>query len=318
MIAAVAMLLCALGSFDARADEDYPSRPITLMHGFGAGGNADAIARIVADGLSRRLAKAVIVEARPGAGGNIASDRVAKAPPDGYTLIMLTGGHAVSAALYKALPFDPVDDFQMISTVVFFPFVVAVKANHRFQTLADLIAEAKAKPDTLTYSSVGVGTTQHLVGELLSSVAGIKMIHVPYKGGGGPINDLLGGQIDILIDTLTITAPQLVAGTIRGLGVTSQKPWFSIPDVPPIGATVPGYEVRSWLGIATSRSVPPPVVERLNRELRVVLEMPEIKGKLEAMGNQVRGGSPDEMRNMLASEISRWKQVTGDAGIPKQ
>jgi tripartite-type tricarboxylate transporter receptor subunit TctC len=212
MIAAVAMLLCALGSFDARADEGYPSRPITLMHGFGAGGNADAIARIVADGLSRRLAKAVIVEARPGAGGNIASDRVAKAPPDGYTLIMLTGGHAVSAALYKALPFDPVDDFQMISTVVFFPFVVAVKANHRFQTLADLIAEAKAKPDTLTYSSVGVGTTQHLVGELLSSVAGIKMIHVPYKGGGGPINDLLGGQIDILIDTLTITAPQLAAG----------------------------------------------------------------------------------------------------------
>jgi tripartite-type tricarboxylate transporter receptor subunit TctC len=141
---------------------------------------------------------------------------------------------------------------------------------------------------------------------------------VPYKGGGGPINDLLGGQIDILIDTLTITAPQLAAGTIRGLGVTSQKPWFSIPDVPPIAATVPGFEVRSWLGIATSRNVPPPVVERLNRELRVVLEMPEIKGKLEAMGNEVRGGSPDEMRNMTASEISRWKQVTGDAGIPKQ
>jgi tripartite-type tricarboxylate transporter receptor subunit TctC len=288
------------------------------MHGFGPGGNADAIARIVADGLSRRLAKAVIVEARPGAGGNIASDRVAKAPPDGYTLIMLTGGHAVSAALYKALPFDPVNDFQMISTVVFFPFVVAVKANHRFQTLADLIAEAKAKPDTLTYSSVGVGTTQHLVGELLSSVAGIKMIHVPYKGGGGPINDLLGGQIDILIDTLTITAPQLAAGTIRGLGVTSQKPWFSIPDVPPIAATIPGYEVQSWLGIATSRNVPAPVVQRLNRELRAVLEMPEIKGKLEAMGNEVRGGSPDEMRNMIASEISRWKLVTGDAGIPKQ
>jgi tripartite-type tricarboxylate transporter receptor subunit TctC len=318
MMAAAATLLCALGSLNARADEDYPSRPITLMHGFGAGGNADAIARIVADGLSRRLGKAVIVEARPGAGGNIASDRVAKASPDGYTLIMLTGAHAVSAALYKALPFDPVDDFQMISTVVFFPLVVAVKAGHRFQTLADLIAEAKAKPDTLTYSSVGVGTTQHLAGELLSSMAGIKMIHVPYKGGGGPINDLLGGQIDILIDTLTISAPQLAAGTIRGLGVTSQKPWFSIPDVPPIAATVPGYEVRSWLGIASSRNVPQPVVERLNRELRAVLEMPEIRGRLEAMGNEVRGGSPDDMRKMITSEISRWKQVIGDAKIPRQ
>ena len=221
----------------------------------------DTIARIVADGLSRRLGKPVIVEGRPGAGGNIASDRVAKAPPDGYTLIMLTGAHAVSGAMYKTLPFDPVDDFQMISTTVFFPLVVAVKAGSRFQTLADVIAEAKARPDTLTYSSVGVGSTQHLAGELLSSMAGIKMIHVPYKGGGGPINDLLGGQIDILIDTLTISAPQLAAGTIRGLGVTSAKPWFSTPDVPPVAATVAGYEVRSWLGIATSKGVPAPVVE---------------------------------------------------------
>ncbi len=317
-IAVTAALLATLASFGAHADEDYPSRPITLTHGFGAGGNADAIARIVADGLSRRLAKPVIVEARPGAGGNIASDRAAKASPDGYTLIMLTGGHAVSAAMYKTLPFDPVDDFQMISTVVFFPFVVAVKTSHRFGTLADLIAEAKARPETLTYSSVGVGSTQHLVGELLSSTAGIKMIHVPYKGGGGPINDLLGGQIDILIDTLTITAPQLAAGTIRGLGVTSAKPWPSIPDVPPVAATVPGYEVRSWLGVATSKNVPPPVVERLNRELRAVLDMPEIRSKLEAMGNEVRGGSPDEMRTMIASEIIRWKQVIGEAGIAKQ
>jgi len=313
-IAAVAALLCALASAGARADDDYPSRPITLMHGFAAGGNADAIARIVADGLSRRFGKPVIVEARPGAGGNIASDRAAKAAPDGYTLIMLTGGHAVSAAMYKTLPFDPVDDFQMISTTVFFPFVIAVKTGSRLQTLSDVIAEAKARPETLTFSSVGVGSTQHLVGELLSSMAGIKMIHVPYKGGGG----LLGGQIDILIDTLTITAPQLAAGTIHGLGVTSRTPWFSIPAVPPVAATVPGYDVRSWLGIATSKGVPAPVVEKLNREVRAVLEMPEVRSKLEAMGNEVRGTSPEEMRTMIASEIARWKQVIGAAKIPQQ
>jgi len=319
MIGAIAVLVCALANSGASAQqEEYPSRPITLTHGFGAGGNADAIARIVAEGLSRRLGKPVIVEARPGAGGNIASDRAAKAAPDGYTLIMLTGGHAVSAAMYKALPFDPVEDFQMLSTVVFFPFVVAVKSSHRLQTLADLIAEAKAKPDTLTYSSVGVGSTQHLVGELLSSMAGLRMIHLPYKGGGGPINDLLGGQIDILIDTLTITAPQLAAGTIRGLGVTSQSPWFSIPDVPPVAAAVPGYEVQSWLGIATSKNVPQPIVEKLNGELRAVLETPEIKSKLQAMGNEVRSGSPDDMRTMISAEISRWKRVIDTAAIPRQ
>jgi tripartite-type tricarboxylate transporter receptor subunit TctC len=316
--AAAAALLCAFAGQTVRADDDYPSRPITLVHGFGAGGNADAIARIVGEGLSRRLGKPVVIEARTGAGGNIASDHVAKATPDGYTLIMLTGGHATSAALYKSLPFDPVGDFQMISTVVYFPFVLAVKANSRFQTLADLIAEAKARPDTLTFSSVGVGSTQHLVGELLSSMAGIKMIHVPYKGGGAPINDLLGGQIDLLSDSLTITAPQLAAGTIRGLGVTSREAWPSIPNVPPIAKTVPGYEVKSWLGIATAKNVPQPIVERLNREVRAVLEMPDIKGKLEAMGNEVRGSTPDEMRTMIGAEITRWKQVIKDANIPQQ
>jgi tripartite-type tricarboxylate transporter receptor subunit TctC len=316
--ALILMALGAIASLTVAKAEDYPLRPVTLLHGFGAGGNADSIARIIADGLSRRLGKPVIVEAHPGAGGNIASERAAKATPDGYTLVMLTGGHAVAAGIYKTLPYDPIGDFQMLSTVVFFPFVIAVKANHRFQTLADLIAAAKEKPDTLTYSSVGVGTTQHLVGELLSSMAGIKMIHVPYRGGGAPVNDLLGGQIDILIDTLTITAPQLAAGTIRGLGVTSAQPWFSIPEIPPIAATVPGYEVRSWLGIATAKNTPQPIVNRLNSELRAVLKMPEIEQRLQAMGNEVRASSPDEMRDMVTSEITRWKQVIHDAKIPQQ
>jgi len=318
----VGALICAIvGVFfnlTAAIAEDYPSRPITLLHGFGVGGNADVIARIVAEGLSHRIGQPVVVEARPGAGGNIASERAAKATPDGHTLVMLTGGHAVAAGIYKTLPYDPVDDFQMVSTVVFFPFVIAVKADHRFQTLGDLIAAAKAKPDSLTYSSVGVGTTQHLVGELLSSMAGIRMLHVPYRGGGAPINDLLGGQIDILIDTLTITAPQLKAGTIRGLGVTSAQPWFSIPQVPPIAATVPGFEVRSWLGIATAKNTPQPIVDKLNTELRATLEMPDIKDKLQAMGNEVRGSSPDEMRSMVVSDIARWKKVIHDANIPQQ
>lgn len=302
----------------SHAQEPYPSRLVTLVHGFAAGGNADVIARIVADGLAQRLGKPVIVEPRAGAGGTIASDHVAKATPDGHTLIMLTGGHSVSGALYKSLPFKPVDDFQMLSTVIFFPFVIAVNTNHRFRSLADLIAEAKAKPDTLTFSSVGVGSTQHLAGELLASMAGIKLVHVPYRGGGGPINDVLGGQIDILVDTLTIAAPQLAAGSIRGLGITSATPWFSLPNVPTVTATVPGYEVRSWLGIATAKNVPQPIVERLNRDIRAVLDTPAVKDKLQAMGNEVRGSSPEEMRTMVASEIERWKGVIGNAKIPQQ
>lgn len=301
----------------AVAEDNYPSRPITLVHGFAAGGNADVIARIVADGLSQRLGKPVIVESRAGAGGTIASDHVAKATPDGYTLIMLTGGHSTAGALYRTLPFKPVDDFQMVSTVIFFPLVIAVKSDHRFRTLADLIAEAKQKPEAITYSSVGIGTTQHLAGELLSSMAGIRMVHVPYRGGGGPINDLLGGQIDVVIDTLTVTAPQLASGSIRGLAVTSAQPWFSLPDLPPVAATVPGYEVRSWLGLATTRGVPAPVVARLNREVRAVLDSPEIQQRLKAMGNEPRSSSPDEMRDMVATEIARWKGVITAAKIPQ-
>ncbi len=318
IVAVVSTCLGIASGSQTWAQEPYPNRVITLVHGFGPGGNADVIARIVADGLSQRLGKPVIVEPRPGAGGTIASDHVAKASPDGYTLIMLTGGHSVSGAMYKSLPFKPVDDFQMISTAIFFPLVIAVNTNHRFKSIGDLIAEAKTKPDTLTFSSVGVGSTQHLAGELLASMAGIKLVHVPYRGGGGPINDLLGGQIDILIDTLTVTAPQLASGSIRGLGVTSAAPWFSLPGVPTVAATVPGYEVRSWLGIATARNVPQPIVERLNREVRAVLDTPAIKDKLQAMGNEVRSSSPEEMRTMVASEIERWKGVIDAAKIPQQ
>src|SRR5215207_4945127 len=214
VIAAAALIALAL---PAAAQDKYPSRPVTLSHGFGAGGNSDTVARILAPVLAERLGQQVIVEPRVGAGGNLATERTVKAAPDGYTLIVLTGGHAVSGALYKALPFHPVDDLQMLSTLIYFPFIVSVRKDHRFQTLADLVAEAKAKPKTITYSSVGVGSTQHLAGELLASLAGIELVHVPYRGGQAPVTDLLGGRIDVMVDTLTVTRPQLDGGTIRGL-----------------------------------------------------------------------------------------------------
>jgi tripartite-type tricarboxylate transporter receptor subunit TctC len=299
------------------AQEKYPSRPITLSHGFGAGGNSDTVARIIAPVLAERLGQQVIVEARVGAGGNIATERVAKAAPDGYNLIVLTGGHAVGGALYKSLPFHPVDDLQMLSTLIYFPFVISVRKDHRFQSLADLVAEAKAKPKTITFSSVGVGSTQHLAGELLASLAGIELVHVPYRGGQAPVTDLLGGRIDVMIDTLTVTRPQLQAGAVRGLAVTSPAPWPSLPGIPAAADTVKGYDVRSWMGVATTKGVPDQLVKTLNAEILYALKQPQVRDKLEAIGNEVRGSTPDEMRDWVAGEVAKWRKVIDDAKVER-
>lgn len=310
-----AFLLTAATAANA---QNYPTRPVALLQGFGAGGNADTIARIVAEPLSRRLGQQVIVEARPGAGGNIASERVAKSAPDGYTLIMLTGGHAVSGALYRKLPFDPVNDFQMISTVGYLAFLIAVRADSPYKTLADVIAAAKAAPGKLTFSSVGVGSTQHLAGELLAAMAGIKLTHVPYRGGNAPITDLLGGRLDMSIDSITVIGPQLASGKLRALAVTSPQPWWSLPQIAPVARTVPGYDVRTWLGVAAPKHLPQPILTKLNAELRGALAEPATQQRLQKIGMDVRASSPEEMRSLVAGQIAQWKKVIADAHIPLQ
>ncbi len=302
----------------AAAQDNYPSRPILLTHGFGAGGNGDVVSRIVADALAPRLGQPVIVEPRPGAGGNTASARLAKAEPDGYTLITFTGGHAVSAAIYKSLPFDPVEDFQMVSIYGYQAFMIAVRKDSRLQTIADLIAAAKAAPGKLTYSSVGVGSTQHLAGALLCAMAGIEMTHVPYRGGSAPMTDLLGGQIDLSVDTITVIEPQVRAGNVRALGVTSSAKWWSLPDITPVAATLAGYDVRTWLGLAAPKGTPLAAVQRLNAALRAGLADPEVDARLRKVGMDVAPSSPEEMRTMVAAQIASWKRVVADAKIPQQ
>jgi tripartite-type tricarboxylate transporter receptor subunit TctC len=300
------------------AQEAYPARPVLLTHGFAAGGNGDVVSRIVGDALSPRLGQPVIIEPRPGAGGNTASARLAKAEPDGYTLISLTGGHAVSAAIYKTLPFDPLDDFQMVSVYGYQAFMIAVRKDSASKSLPDLIAAAKAAPGKLNYSSVGVGSTQHLAGALLCAMAGIEMTHVPYRGGGAPMTDLLGGQIDLTVDTITVVEPQVRSGNVRALGVTSGSKWWSLPDIVPIAETVPGYDVRTWLGLAAPKGTPAAVVQRLNAALRSGLADPQVDERLRKIGMDVRASSPEEMRAMVASQIARWKKVVADAKIPQQ
>ncbi len=315
---ALVALLCAASGARVAAQENYPIRPVMLTHGFAAGGNGDVVSRIVGEALSPRLGQPVIIEPRPGAGGNTASARLAKAEPDGYTLISLTGGHAVSAAIYKSLPFDPLDDFQMVSVYGHQAFMLAVRKDSTIKTVADLIAAAKAAPGKLTYSSVGVGSTQHLAGELLCAMAGIEMTHIPYRGGGAPMTDLLGGQIDLSVDTITVIEPQARSGNVRALGVTSAGKWWSLPDLAPVAETVPGYDVETWLGLAAPKGTPAPVVARLNAALRAGLADPPIEERLRKIGMDVRASSPKEMRVMVGSQIAKWKKVVADAKIPQQ
>jgi tripartite-type tricarboxylate transporter receptor subunit TctC len=311
-------LLVLMAAMGAPAQDGYPNRSILLVQGFGAGGNGDTIARIVAEPLPTRLGQPVVVEGRTGAGGNNASAFVARAAPDGHTLILFTGGHAVSAALYKSLSFDPIDDFQMLSTVGFAAFVIAVRKDSPITSLQSLIAAAKADPGKLTFSSVGVGSTQHLAGELLSSLAGIKLTHVPYRGGNAPMTDLLGGRIDVMIDTITIVKPLIDGGTVRALAVTSSKPWWSLPGIAPVADTVPGYDVQTWFGVAAPKGLPEPITRRLNADLVAVLQLPATRDRLQAIGLDVRSSSPEGMRSHIAAEIAKWKKVVSEAQIAQQ
>ena len=316
--AVAALVVLAASGARIAAQDAYPSRQVLLTHGFAAGGNGDVVSRIVADALSPRLGQPVIVEPRPGAGGNTASARLAKAEPDGYTLISLTGGHAVSAAIYKSLPFDPLDDFQMISVYGYQAFMIAVRKDSPIASMADLIAAAKSAPGKLTYSSVGVGSTQHLAGALLCAMAGVEMTHVPYRGGTAPMTDLLGGQIDLSVDTITVVEPQVRSGNVRALGVTSAAKWWSLPDIVPVADTVPGYDVQTWLGLAAPKGTPAAVVQRLNAAMRSALADAQVEARLRKIGMDVRASSPEEMRAMVVAQIAKWKKVVADAKIPQQ
>lgn len=317
MIRLLLLYVLMVGSLNAQTA--YPDKPISLIQGFGAGGNSDTIARIIAPGLSRELGQQVIVDAKTGAGGNIASAAVAKSAADGYTLILLTGGHAVSAAVYNKLTFNPIEDFEWISLVTQFPFAVSVSEESKFKSLADVIAAAKSAPDTISYTSVGIGSTQHLSGELFASMAGVKMTHVPYKGGAGPLQDVLGGRVDVMFDSITVTKTQMEAGKLRALGVTSLKPYKLLPGVPPVADTIPGYEVTSWTGLAAPKGTSPEVLKRLHAALLKVLADPEVIAKLENTGGLVTPSSSGaQMQRYVASQIAQWKKVVALANIPKQ
>ncbi|SEK12553.1 Tripartite-type tricarboxylate transporter, receptor component TctC [Variovorax sp. OK605] len=302
-----------LAPFGASAQDKYPAKPVQLIHGFGAGGNADVVARLVAQKLQEPLRQPVVVDIKSGAGGIIASNFVAKAAPDGCTLAMLTGAHTVSAALRKDLPYDAVKDFAFISTVSSFPFVIAVRAEHPARTLAELLDIARK--GKVSFSSVGVGSTQHMVGELLGAAAGVQLLHVPYRGGGAPVQAVIAGDVDVLADTLTVATPHIQSGRLRALAVTSAAPWPSLPGVPSASATLPGFEVRSWLGLAAPAHTPDAIVQRLNAQVRQLLQQPDVQKVLANAGSAASPSSPLAMQEMVRAEIERWRDVVVRRGI---
>lgn len=309
----VIALLLSLAT-GAAAQQDYPSRPLRLLHGFAPGGNADAVSRIIADEMSRGLGQPVIVEAKPGAGGNIASAAAAKSTPDGYTLVLLTGGHTVSAALYNALQFDPVEDFAFVSTVTKFPFFIAVRPN-TFASLRELVTKAQAKSGGVNFGSAGVGTTQHLTGELLALQSGTRFTHVPYRGGATATTALLRGEIDVLVDTGAALAGQAAAGTVQLIGVSSKDRWRRTPEIPTVAETVlPGFDIVSWTGLAVPAGTPAPVVAKLRTELHRTLGVPEVQERLRALDSEPAPSSGEDMRELVKRQIDVWTRVVKEAG----
>jgi tripartite-type tricarboxylate transporter receptor subunit TctC len=299
--------------------QGFPDKPITLVQGFAAGGNADTIARIMAQGLSRELGQAVVVEAKTGAGGNVASAAVARARPDGYTLILLTGGHAVSAAMYKSQSFDPVEDFDWLSMVTRFPFVLATASDSPYKTVADVVRAAKSQPGTVSYSSVGVGSTQHLSGELFQSLAGVQMNHIPYRGGAAPLQDVLTRRVDLMFDSVTVTKAQIDTGKLRALGVTSVEPSPFLPGVTPLRETVKDFDVNSWTALAAPKGLPPAVAQKIHAATLKVLADPAVIKQLEGTGGLASpSASGQEMKQYAQTQIVKWRKVVQEANIPQQ
>jgi tripartite-type tricarboxylate transporter receptor subunit TctC len=265
--------------------------------------------------MSQSLGQPFVVENRPGAGGMIAAEAVAKAAPDGYTLVLLPSGHASQAAMLARQPFHPIDDFAWISTATVYPMFLAVADASPIRSFEDLISRAKASPGKISYSSVGIGTAHHLLGEWINAEAGVELTHVPYKGGTAPLTDVLSGQVDVMIETATTAIPHLKSGRLRALAVTSTPGKKLIPGVPAASEILPTLQYESWLGIAAPAKTPGSLVANLNREVRRVLGKPEVVQRLAELGGEASPSSPEEFRDRVRNDVEKFRQIVATRRI---
>ena len=314
LVAAIVVLVGL--SCGAYAQQVYPNRIIHLLQGFPPGGNVDIIARIVGHEMEKSLGQSMVVEAKPGLAGALAAETVARSDADGYTLLMLPSAHPAYAALSKNVKFKVVDDFTWISVASFYPFMIAVKADSRFQSLKQVIEEARAKPGELKYGSAGVGSILHTTVELIGNQTKTKFLHIPYRGEAPALTGLLQGEIDFIAATTGPVSPRVKSGEFRALAVTGKTRWRDFPDVPTVAeSAIPGFEVISWTGLAGPPNLPKPIVDRLNAELRNALAAPDVKSKLEAMGGDPRATTPDEMKALVQRQYDTWKKLAAEANL---
>ncbi len=293
----------------------YPDRQVTFIVPFAPAGTTDTLARLLAERLQLRLAKPFVVENRPGAGTVIATNFVAKSPPDGYTIMMAVSSLAIDATLYKSLPYDPGKDLALVAVVATVPFVLVVNPSLPVSNVDDLIKLAKERQ--LSYGSGGIGAFHHLAAALFASMAGIKMTHVPYRGTAPALNDLMGGYIQLMFSDMSAALPLITAGKVKAIAVTTKERVAALPNVPPLSeAGVPGYDVAAWQGVIASAHTPEPVLTKLNAEINAIVGADDVRARLKGLGMiPVGTGSIPELQKFLQAEIIRWGKIVRDAGI---
>ena len=302
-------------AFPARA-QDYPSRLIKLIQGFPPGGNVEFVARLLGHEMSKSLGQAIIVESKPGQAGSLAAEAVANAVPDGYTLLLVSGAHPATAAIYKKLKYDPVDAFAWISTASFYPFIVCVRSDSKWASFVDLLAAARAAPGKVSSGTAGNGSIAHMTTELIAKTAGVKFLSVPYRGEAMAVTGLLSGDVDFVLATAALAIPHVRSGVVKALAVTGKSRWKDIPEVATVAEQgLPDFEVISWSGLAAPARTPQPIIQRLHGEIEKAISVVDVRSKLEAAGSEVRATSPAEMRALVDRQVRMWSEVAREARI---
>ncbi len=302
----------------ARAQAGWPARTITIIHGFPPGGPSDVVARIIADGLSKALGQSVIVEARPGASGTTAAAQVARAAPDGYTLMVIPSGHPTTAVTFAKLPFRPVDDFTMITLASTYPYVMAVPSATGIKSAAELIDLGQTRATPLTYGTPGTGSGPHLAIELLALQTKINVQHIPFRGSAPAVTELIAGRLDFMMDPPASMMEFIRDGRLRALAISSTKHYFALPDTPTLAeAGVAGFDVTGWHGLIAPAALPAPIVSRLNSEVTRILKEPATIERLHAFGNEPAPSSPEEFKQRIESDIAKWTTVANQIHFEK-
>jgi len=316
-IAASALTMCVIAfSAAAQTRAEYPKRPVRFIIAQTAGGNADFVGRIIAEALGKRFGQQFVVDNRPGASGIIATEITAKAPPDGYTLLLVTTSFGVNPGLYKKLPYDPLNDLAPITHIAYAPQILVVSPSLRVQSVKDLIALARSKPGELNYGVSSIAGATQLAAELFNLTAKVKMTQIPYKGAPAMLVDLMGGRIDLSFATMPSAMGHVRSGKLRGIAVTSSKRSALVPELPTIAENgLPGYEMVAWQGLLAPKATPAALIQLLNREMVTIVNQPEVRKQLSAEGGEPIGNTPDEFARWLKIEIAKWTKVVKEANI---